>query len=357
MTPLAQLERAFALRAQDVSCEGQPLVGLFGDGLPEALIAGAGARCVEVKAPPLGCQMMSDVVREIAEPFLDVFAARFLHRFATGAFDAYALIIFARDDVAGLTAYQYACELRRLGHVSNRGPKLHLWNLLHQESTAAQAFNQLEYDRLIPALEAATGQAFDSTRIAKAQADEALRAGAIDRLKAHPDIFVLRNAGRWLSAQTHAALLDQIPAAKPPQHPRRIGLIGTACDTPVLHGLAAEFGTLQRDLTPYGDLWPGCHAGPQALPELLHAVASQPIHIRTNPPERFDRALDDALAPCDLIIASVDANDDSFGWEVPGLKARATARGQSFVSLAFRPHSPDAAWIDAARSAIKAALT
>lgn len=359
MTALRDLKTVFAQRADGVKLGSTPLVGLFGDGLPEALVRGAGADCADVKAPPLDDHISGpnvDAVDEIAEPFLDVFAARFLHRFAAGAFDDFALIVFSRDDAAGLAAYQYATELRRLGHVAATGPRLFLWNLLHTKSDPARIFNAAQWSKLEKVLAETTGLAPDPARRAAAHEAEAARAAAILRVADHDEAFVLRNSGRWLAPQAHIALLDQVPLGRSSRQ-RQVGLVGTACDIDALHSIAQAFGRVAVDLTPYGDIWPNCHVGAGSVDALLDHVASAPLHIRTNPPERFCAALDASLMPCDVILSSVDANDDSFGWEVPRLAAGARVRGQVFVDLGFRPFRPDAAWIAQARGRIEKALT
>lgn len=357
MSAMEELMRIFCARADQVTAEGAPRVGLFGDGLPEALIRAAGARPVEVKAPPLsdadeGPQVAA--VSRIAERFLDDFAARFLHRFAAGAFDHYAMIVFARDDVAGLTAYQYATELRRLGHVPATGPRLHLWNLLHGQSPAIARFNATEAARLDEALTQTLGQAPDPAALAAALAAETARAEALAPLADHPHLFALRNAGRWMEPEAHRDLLARIaPVPAAPAGPR-IGLIGTACDLPLLRDLAQEFGRVTADLTPYGDLWPAHHLG--APDSLLREVAEVPLHIRANPPRRYGDALRARLAECDLVIASPDRNDDSFGWDLPPLARDLTARGTRLARLPLRPFRPDAAWLDSARRRIEEAL-
>lgn len=357
MPAMEELMRVFRDRADHVTPSGAPLVGTFGDGLPEALIRAAGARAVEVKAPPLadaasGPQVAA--VTRVAEGFLDDFTARFLHRFAAGAFDSYAMIVFARDDVAGLTAYQYATELRRLGHVPPTGPRLHLWNLLHGQSEAIARFNATEAERLDAALAEATGTTLSPDTLTEALSREEARAQALTRLKGHPDLFTLRNAGRWLEAEAHAALLDTVETVEEPQTALRIGLIGTACDLPLLHDLARHFGRVTADLTPYGDPWPGQHLGQAET--LLRDVAEVPLHIRANPPRRYGEALRAGLASCDLVIASPDRNDDSFGWDLPTLARDLAGQGPRFSRLPLRPFRPDAAWIDTAHSRIEEAL-
>lgn len=136
-------------------------------------------------------------------------------------------------------------------------------------------------------------------------------------------------------------------------HQASAALIGTAADTSALPALCAELGLAVTDLTPYGSLWPACHIGPSDMPGLLNAVAEQPLHIRTNPPALFGTALDAALAGHDLVIAAVDRNDDSFGWELPRL---ARSLPMPLVNLGFRPFRPGAEWRATARQRIEEAL-
>ncbi|MCO6381569.1 hypothetical protein [Oceanicola sp. 502str15] len=346
---------AFEGRAEAVVTGAVPLVGLFGDGCPEALIAGAGGRAVEVKAPPLGEIAHDPGIARVIEPFMDAFASHFLHRFAAGAFSNYAAILFCRDDVAALAAYQYALEMRRQGMVGP-GPRLILWNLAHGTGEALHRFNMAEAERALQELHEALGPQADEDRMQAAMAAESLRQKACATLEGSAssasDNFIFRNAGRWLEPGHHAALLSTFEPSEPTRKPRA-ALIGTAADTPALHGLCDTLGLAVTDQSPYGRIWPGCHAGPANLSALLRKVAEEPLNIRTNPPARFNAALDAALSDCDLVIASVDSNDDSFGWEIPRLRRSLAV---PLVDLGFRPFRPGPDWLSKARARIEEAL-
>ncbi len=347
------LTRAFEGRAEAVT--GDALVGLFGDGCPEALVVGAGGRPVEIKAAPLGEVPEVASAQAVIEPFMDGFARRFLHRFAAGVFDNYAAILFARDDVAALAAYQYALEMRRQGMVGP-GPRLILWNLLHGTGTALHAFNLAEAGRAMGELHEALGTTPDGTRTQGALADEAARQANCAALEksglSARDKFVFRNAGRWLPAPVHARLLGQVPLPAVASGPRAV-LIGSATDVPAVHWLCDDLGLSLTDLTPYGSHWPACHAGPPDQSGLLRAVAEAPLNIRTNPPARFSAALDAGLQGCDLVISSVDTNDDSFGWELPRLRHTLSV---PLVDLGFRPFRPCEQWLAKARGRIEEAM-
>ncbi|SMH38953.1 2-hydroxyacyl-CoA dehydratase family protein [Maritimibacter sp. HL-12] len=350
----ATLQQAFAERADGVQADGAPLVGVFGEGVPLPLVAALGGLAVDVKAPPLSDETegpYSDLVASVTEPFLDPFTTRFLHRFAAGAFDRFATLLFARDDVAALAAYQYALELRRQGRVPGAAPRLHLWNLLHTDSIPAETFNRHELERLVSHLEETLATRLDHDRLSEAIEAEKRRSAALDALPpGGRDVFIARNAGRWMTPATHAALLDPLPRPRPSGP--AIVLLGTACDIPLLHDLCAEFGQVRADIQDYGRRAPQ----PTGAADLLRDIVHDPLAPRAAPPARFTRALHDTIKSADLVIASLDTNDDSFGWDLPRLRDVATARGARFLNLGFRPFRPDEAWRAMARAGIAEAL-
>ncbi len=163
------------------------------------------------------------------------------------------------------------------------------------------------------------------------------------------DAFVARNAGRWFSPEDHIALLSRLSGGEGP----KIVLAGTACDIPVMHAICDGLGQIVADLQEYGFQMPQ----PGNAADLLTEIAKTPLAPRAAPPGRFTRALHDGIAGADLVVASVDPNDDSFGWELPGLRQAAEAQGARFLDLGFRPFRPDPAWQDTARLRIAEALS
>ena len=351
MTIHATLAKVFKQRADGAEF-GIPLVGVFGEGVPLPLVAALGGLAVDIKAPPLSDHPdgpHSEQIARIAEPFLDSFATRFLHRLAAGAFDRMAALIFARDDSAALAAYQYATELRRQGRIAKAGPTFHLWNLLRSDSPAAKTFNQHELARLTVHLEGIMGTTLNPDHLSAAVDAETRRSRALGSLPSGgPDAFVARNAGRWLAADDHAALLSDIPKGSGPA----ITLVGTACDIPVLHAVAQEFGHVRADLQDYGRQTPQ----PADAVDLLRQIAEDPLTCRAAPPLRFSRALEEGIKGSDLVIASSNTNDDCFGWELPGLRTATQTEGIRFLDLGFRPFRPDDAWQDHARTRIAEVL-
>ena len=343
--------RAFEERADGVCRSHARLVGVFGEGIPGPLVAASGGIAIDVKAPPLADATEGPevaAIRAVVEDFMDPFANRFLHRFAAGAFDDFDLIFFSRDDVAGLTAYQYAQELRRQGRVSVAGPRLELWNLLHTDSHAAHAFNLLQFENLKDTLEKILGLRPEGERLEAAIAAEARRSAAVNKLPPGGSAaFIARNAGRWLPPTEHERLLQDV---RPVELETTIVLVGTACDTPVLHEICEDMGSVVADLQDYGrNPISFASAEPDAI---IGDLAKDPLHIRAVPPSRYTQALVAAANSADLVIASVNRNDDAFGWEVPTLRKAVEARGGRFLDLGFRPFRPGAEWRDAARALI-----
>lgn len=352
------LQMAFDRRADAAFSVDRPMVGVFGEGIPDIAIRARGARVLDVKAPPLADAVdgaRAPEVDAVTEPFMDVFACRFLHRFATGAFDQFALIVFSRDDAAGLAAYQYARELRRQGRIPETGPTLHLWNLLHTQSAAAAAFNLSEFARLEACLSLVLGTNAGTAELEAAHAAEMARHAALAQLPpGGAQAFVARAAGRWLTPEAHVALLADLVLDSVSSSGRRIALVGTACDTPVMHELCAGLGTIVADLQEYAQ-----SARPPAnidVPTFLEGLARDPLHIRAAPPGRLTEALHAGVDQADLVIATVAPNDDGFGWEIPGLRATVESRGGRFLDLGFRPFRPDGTWRDRARRRIEEVL-
>ena len=351
------LAQAFRDRADGIEAAKAPLVGTYGHTIPRAALVASGAVCADIKAPPLADDDAGPVdatVAGLVERFVDDFATRFLHRFAAGAFDRFALLIFSRDDASAFLAYQYAREMRRQGLVPENGPVLFLWNIVPADTPAARRFNAVEWGLLDAAL-VRLGASLSDAALARAVADERQRAAALAALADHPDVFTFHLAGQWLDARAHADLLAQIDPAPVPVLPK-IGLVGTACDLPVMHDICAGLGHVVADLQPYGAR-PGAPAAKtDDTLSLIRELAQDPLNLRVMPASRFGAALDAGLADCDLVVAAYDRADNAFGWEIPRLRQAAAARGARFLDLGFRPFRPDAAWRDDARAKIEEAL-
>lgn len=365
------LEAAFAAKA--AAGHDRPIVGVFGNGVPLSLISAAGCLPADVKsAPDNRIFHVEPAVSRFLEPFLDDHARVFLHRLFGGDFRGMAAIVFPRDDAAALAAYQYATELRRQGLAKSSMPRLVLWNLVHGKSDAIAAFNARQAKRLGEELAAIGGTApADGDALVRVMEAEHARTAALSRLEtlvsgdsplvSGGEAMRWRNAGRYLEAGRHAALLDaaceEAASRQAGRSGRRIGLVGTALDDPRVYGAIESFGTIVCDLQPFGSVWPGPSSA--AMPdEVVRAEAGDPLAARARPELAPLEALVARLvrSRCDVVVAQYDQNDDTFGWDLPGLRDRLSAHAIPLVDLGFRDPRPDDAWLHTAQSRLAAAL-
>lgn|GEM_PF-753675 len=370
------LETAFRQRGRS-SGGTEPAIGVFGNGLPGALVRAAGFLAVDVKLPAADSPAAAvPAIAGFCEDFLDDHARDFLNRLFSGAHDHLAAIVFCRDDQAAMTAYQYAGELRRLGHGGPAMPRLLLWNLVHGQGAAIARFNRIEAERLADDLAALGGVRPDADARRRAQEAEARRAAALTRLAARRgadppglsggEVMRWRNAGRFLDAGRHADLIEAaladdpgvVRAGDPTERPR-LGLVGSATASPALYAVIERHGSIVADLQDFGDVWPGAATVTDGLDGLLAADAEDPIHPRGNPPGRRLVTLVERLraAGCQLVVAQFDRNDDTVGWELPGLTAALARHGIAVADLGFRDLFPDRAWLDNADAALGRAVT
>ncbi len=354
------LDAAFA--AEDLSARdlAEPSIGVFGNGVPETLIAAAGAIPIHVNfSRRVGAGPMDEVI----EPFVDAEVRIFLNRFAAGDFDALAGIVFARDDAAALTAYQYATEWVRQGRAPASVPALFLFNLVHKAGPAAIRFNQIQCDKLQDFL-VRVGLSMPDAAALAAKAEHAARRQsaltALDAVASGALASRWRNAGRFLPVARHADLLEtalKSITAGPTGRPR-LGLVGSPIIAPGFFDMLDTMGDLACNAQAFGQVWPGPWEIEHQREAMLAALADDPFCLRISPPGRHRQALLDAItaANCSLVICQLAQTDDTFGWEIPGLMAALAARGIGFVNLGFRDPEPDAGWLSHAAGRIAAAL-
>lgn len=368
---IEQLEHAFATKAKMAeTAPAGPRIGVFG-AFPEVLAAAAGFETFDVAMHPeadrdLRCEALDGRI----EPFLDYDARRFLHRLFSGEFDGLAAIVFARSCAAAHVAYQYASEFRRQGAAQAK-PSFVLWNFLHTRTDAARAFNREQARKLEAALIAAGGGNWTSDQLRKAIAAERDRQAALDDLRTAAsdgrvsgnEAMRWRNAGRYLPAVVHARLVREACEEVCERSRRvglRLGLAGSPTAQPWLYALVEEFGTVVADPHPYGLAWPAPLAvdGASHVDALLVAGAANMLEPQSLPAEAHKDAIVQACraARCDLVVFQLDGNDDSFGWDMPGIRRDIEAMGVDTVDLGFRPGEVDEDWITAARETLAAAV-
>lgn len=365
---MTELKRAFEAKARGVVSEGSA-VGFFGSDFPVVLVAACGLRAVDVEMEPAadaGC--VSAAVDEVAEPFVDASARRFLHRLLCGAYDDLAAIVFSRSTAAAYIAYLYATELRRQQRGAV-GPLLHLWNGQLTDSDAVAAFNRSEAHRLEQTLASIGGSGIEEG-LPGAVAAERQRAEALaglertvqsGRISGH-DAMRWRNAGRYLDAAEHARLLKAATderAENGKRAGRRIGLIGSPVAESRLYDLIEEFGTIVADPHSYGFAWPPPVPSDAAdIGAVLEAAATHRLQPRALPVAGHRQAIVRACveAGCDAAVIQLDPHDDTVGWDLPDIRARLHAAGIRIVDLGFRPDPVDEAWLEAARGKLREAL-
>ncbi|WP_127555925.1 2-hydroxyacyl-CoA dehydratase family protein [Saccharospirillum alexandrii] len=372
---ITELETAFANKARPATREDKPArlwVGCFGNAVPDVLLAAAGCRFVDVKAIPDA--ELNDVHQGMArfiEPFLDDYTRVFLHRLACGRLDHLRAIVFSRQDAAALVAYQYALEYQRQHQADTAFPTLLLWNAEQGTTEAVMTFNQRQASQLLTRL-AALGAAHPSKEdIATAIEQVRTRHQALDELTlvqrdGTPRLTALevlrwRNAGRYLdpaqfSSQLRTALSDV--SSRPARMGKRLGLVGTATDSEDLYRMLDSVGCVVADLQPFGQAWPGPMSESDDLDGLLNAMAIDPFCPRGRSSIAMVDALADAcaLAQCDAVIAQMDQNDDTFGWDLPSLEQALNDRGIPLLQLGFRDLRPDGDWITRSRERLTTVL-
>lgn len=355
-----KLEAAWAAADRGEDDGGLPRVGVFGLGVPEGAIAASGAVCVHVNFGPIpDDEPMSAVI----EPFVDHEVRVFLNRFALGDFNGMTAIVFARDDAAAVTAYQYATEWVRQGRAPQGVPRLFLFNLVHAATAVARRFNGIQCDKLLDFLVGLGLARPDRARMTVAAANARRRAQSL--IKASTAVTAgmaarWRNAGRFLSTTLHADLLEQaISAAEMPQRSGpRLALVGSPIDAPEVYAMLDSRGALVADLQAYGHFWPGPWDEESDIGAVAAILADDPSCPRIVPPQRHRQSLVDRIvsARCNVVVCQLAQTDDTFGWEIPGLAAALAALGVTFVNLGFRDHRPDEQWLAEAQQKLCAAL-
>ncbi|MDD7972707.1 2-hydroxyacyl-CoA dehydratase family protein [Roseinatronobacter alkalisoli] len=342
-TAANRLENAFALRSTELPTD---MIGIFGEGFPEALLRAAGARltCLHV-APIDDDSNAGQAVSDCIEPFVDHAVQCFLHRFAMDSFRNLQAIIFCRDDTAALVAYQYASELRRLG-LAPATPQLILWNLVH--APHAHDFNMLQMKKLWQYLDLAPP--VDSA-LAATLTDERARANALAELSdgtgriPASTAIKWRIAGRNMDGREHAQLISAAlaTAPRPVGQSLRLGLIGAPITAVDLYQTIEQHGHIVCDLQPIAAAWPVPLPEIPGIAAFLQAAASDPACARIVPPDRHTEMLLRRLtaANCDAVICQLQPHDDVFGWDVPQISDYLHANETPFINLGFIDPAPD----------------
>jgi hypothetical protein len=360
----ATLERANQQREHWSTATGRCRIGIFGNGMPETLIAAAGALPVHVS---LGIAATGHPIEAVIEPFVDQEVRHFLVGLMNGDFSEFAGIVFARDDAPAMIAYQYANEWIRQDRERGPTPPLFLWNLVHTDTEPVRNFNRIQAEKLFAFLDDAGLARPSVSTLAEAADAEARRADALALLQKAVGVTVdgstaaiWRNAGRFMSAGEHAELLTDAlgSVAEVPAQNTRLGIVGSPLACPRTYRMIEQFGTIVCDQQNFGQMWPGPGNARAPLDEILGATAADASCFRIKPTSAYRAALVKNIidAKCALIICQLAQTDDTFGWEIPALFAELDAHGIACINLGFRDANPDAGWLERSSQLISQAL-
>ena len=360
----AALERAMEQQEDWSRPASLPRVGIFGNGMPETLVAAAGAVPVHLA---LGTTTDTHPICEVIEPFVDEEVRHFLVRLMQGAFADLSGIILARDDAPALIAYQYATEWIRQDLMRERTPPLFLWNLVHTDTPPVRSFNRIQAEKLFSFLQSIGLKSPGEADISAAARAEQSRAEALRMMEAAVGVTLSgtraarwRNAGRFMAASEHADFLTAalVDASEDVPSPARIGIVGSPLCCEKTYRMIEGFGTVVCDQQSFGQAWPGPGNAASGLEDILSATAADPSCQRISPTSRHRAALVKALADaqCTVVVCQLSQTDDTFGWEIPALTTELAAQGMMLVNLGFRDARPDDAWLQAASQQIAQAL-
>ncbi|CAE7845985.1 unnamed protein product, partial [Symbiodinium necroappetens] len=287
----------------------------------------------------------------VIEPFVDPEVRIFLNRFADGAFDGFAGIVFVRDDAPALTAYQYALEWVRQGSVRGATPPLFLLNTIHAATAPVRTFNRMQIEKLMDFLAGIGLPRIGDGELAQQARHAGRRHKALAAtLGSAEDAMMFRIAGRFLPMQRHAQLLEEAMDQTGPTDAGsgvRLGIVGSPLFSERAYTTFGKYGPIVCDLQPFGQIWPGDWEEAETVETMLELLAGDAFCHRISPPNRYRERVVEALvaARCELVLCQLAQTDDTFGWDIPELSRQLEDRGIRFVNLGFRDAQPDDAWL------------
>jgi hypothetical protein len=268
----------------------------------------------------------------------------------SGRLASVAAVVLPRTSDADYKCYLYLRELVRRGLVGKLPPLL-LFDLLHSEGAAAQAYDADRTRELAQRLASLAGRplAPDGVREAIAKANVArAAAGLLDALRspapriAGSEVFPLIGAlwqtepERYVRLATAAAgELGGKPALAGP----RVLLAGAPVDSTALHAaIEAEGGVVVAELSPFGSC--GSRAEVEASGDPFAALAEhyrrESIDARL-PVAALMRKLAAALEHVDAAVISLPPDDASFGFDYPRMRELLARRGVAHTVVTGDP--------------------
>jgi benzoyl-CoA reductase/2-hydroxyglutaryl-CoA dehydratase subunit BcrC/BadD/HgdB len=258
----------------------------------------------------------------------------------TGRLTGVAAVVLPRTSDADYKCYLYLRELVRRGLVAALPPLL-LFDLLHSDGSAAQAYDADRTREWAQRLASLAGRQFapDDVRAAIAKANRGRTAARrLDALRsplprvAGSDALPLTGALWQLEPERYALLAtaaaDEL-AGGPALAGSRVLLAGAPVDSTALHvAVEAEGGVVVAELSPFGTC--GARVAVDTTADPFAALAEhyrcESIDARL-PVAALMRKLEGALEHVDAVILSLPPDDASFGFDYPRVRELLASRG------------------------------
>jgi len=265
------------------------VVGTIGVGVPEEVLAAAGADVVPILGSPGDGTELAD---RYVEPMVGARARSQLQRVLDGTYEQVDLIVCSREEDAPLRLFYVLREVRRL-EPERRVPSLHLLDIQHLGTTATRRWNEDRVRELCAVVGA------DDDALAEA----------------------IATSGRG--------------ETKPGSVGRRVYVTGSVhIETQLAAAVEAAGATVVE----------GRPIPVEAGPPPFEAVARRLEHpllarARASSLERAASIADDAAAAgADVVIAFYLEHDDGLRWEYPELRSALDERGIPVILLDQQPY-------------------
>jgi len=265
------------------------VVGTIGVGVPEEVLAAAGADVVPILGRPGDATELAD---RYVEPMVGARARSQLQRVLDGTYEQVDLIVCSREEDAPLRLFYVLREVRRL-EPERRVPSLHLLDIQHLGTTATRRWNEDRVRELCAVVGA------DDDALAEA----------------------IATSGRG--------------ETEPGSVGRRVYVTGSVhIETQLAAAVEAAGATVVE----------GRPIPVEAGPPPVEAVARRLEHpllarARASSLERAAAIADDAAAAgADVVIAFYLEHDDGLRWEYPELRSALDERGIPVILLDQQPY-------------------
>jgi hypothetical protein len=261
-----------------------------------------------------------------------------------------AAVLIPRSSDPDYKCFLYLRELERRGAAAALPPIL-LFDLLHADGAEARAYNKGRAQALAAALAGIGGTQVrpDDVRAAIASANRARAAarrlgalrGAAPRL-CGADALPLLGAFWQLAPERYAQLANAAAdavAQRPVLAGTRVLLAGVPADSTALHAaIEAHGAVVVAELSPFGACGAGADVEVAGDPyaALAHHCARESLDARL-PSAALLHKLDGALTGAAAVLLSLPADDATFGWDYPRIRALLARRSLPHAELRGDP--------------------